>query len=255
MKGSSATLLALTLAGPASAQSVAVTLSATDNTSLELRYDIPATCNALDFTNPGIPPSSAAELRRDWTALDGCGEVDGNQIRRKTASCSSLRFRVPAATRSLDRVYPWSYPIGQGFYAHTSAYAVSPASCGAVSWKFSAPGGAVVVDGRPSGDAATLPSTTANAHYLPVALLLQPLPQGAAAKIHLDPRLSAADTRFLGDSILDATTYLAKALPDIDFPVPYVIAAISPEANGWRGDVAHRSTMRLTFSADAPARM
>lgn len=243
-------LLALLLAGPAAAQSVTVTLSATDSASLELRYDIPATCGALDFSNPGIAPPAANDIRRDWTPLDDCGEVDGQQTRRKNASCTSLRFRVPAATRNLDRVYPWAYPIGQGFYAHTSAYAVNPASCGAVAWKFSVPGGAVVVDGVPSSGEAL-----ANAHYTPVALLLKPLPQGRAAKIHVDPSLPAADVRFLEETILDATAYLSKALPDIDFPVPYIIAVRSPDANGWRGDVANRNTMRLTISTAKPAHM
>ncbi|OFA05871.1 hypothetical protein [Duganella sp. HH101] len=247
-------LLVLLLAGPAVAQSVTATLSATDSASLELRYDIPATCDALNFSNPGIAPPAASDIRRDWTALDDCAEVDSRQVRRKAASCTSLRFRVPAATRNLDRVYPWAYPIGQGFYAHTSAYAVSPASCGAVDWKFSAPGGAVVVDGVPSDGEAALPSTAPQAHYTPVALLLEPLPQGRAAKIHVDPSLPAADVRFLEGTIVDATAYLSKALPDIDFPVPYIIAVKSPDANGWRGDVANRNTMRLTISAATPAR-
>ncbi|SHM85490.1 hypothetical protein SAMN05192549_10315 [Duganella sacchari] len=232
----------LTLAtGAASAQTVTATLSVIEQNALELRYDVPAACQSLEFINDGIRPQDAASIRAEWQPADDCATVDGQHVQRKAPSCGSLRFRIPASTRNLDRIYPWAYPVGEGFFAHTSVYAVAP-SCGPVNWKFSAPG-TVVLDGVVGGTQASAPATQERVNTLAVVLLLKQ----SSATTHMGPGFTQDDERFVTDTLRDTTGYLHRALPGLTIPSPYVVASVSPNPYSWRGDVANRTMIRLTF--------
>lgn len=232
----------LTLAaGTAAAQNVTATLSVIDDNALELRYDVPPSCQSLDFVNDGIRPQVAAGIRADWQPVDDCARVDGQHVQRGAASCASLRLRIPATTRDVDRIYPWAYPIGGGFFAHTSVYAVTP-SCGPVDWKFIAPG-TVVVNGVIMGAQASVPATQALIDDSPVMLLATQ----SKAPVHMGPGFTQQDQRLLDDALRGASGYLQKALPGLSLPSPYVVATVSPNAYNWRGDAANRTTIRLSF--------
>ncbi|MHA4868848.1 hypothetical protein ACXZ1M_14215 [Duganella sp. PWIR1] len=232
----------LTLAAAtAAAQNVTATLSIIDDSALELRYDVPPSCTSLNFFNDGIRPQEAASIRADWQPMDNCAKVDGQHIQRGAASCNSLRIRVPATTRDVDRIYPWAYPIGEGFFAHTSVYAVTP-SCGAVDWKFVAQG-TVVVNGVISGAQVSAPATQALIDDSPVVLLMKQ----SKAPVHMGPGFTEPDQRLLNEALRGTSSYLQNALPGLKLPSPYIVATVSPNAYNWRGDAANRTTIRLSF--------
>lgn len=235
--------------GSATAQNVTATLSIIDDSALELRYDVPPSCTALDFVNDGIRPPEAASIRAEWQPLDDCAKVDGQHVQRGTATCSSMRLRIPATTRDIDRIYPWAYPIGGGFFAHTSVYAVTPA-CGPVSWKFIAPG-TVVVNGVISAAQVSAPATQPLINASPVVLLAKE----SRAPVHMGPGFSAQDQRLITDTLRDTSSYLARALPGLSIPSPYLLATVSPNPYSWRGDAANRTTIRLSFPPSPNAEM
>jgi hypothetical protein len=229
---------------PASAQ-VHATLTLRDPSSLEVSYQIPPSCAALDFRNEEMRPETIATLRSDWRAADDCTEFDGRQIRRKNASCSTLRLLVPATRRTADRVYPWAYPVEKGLYAHTGAYALST-TCGAVDWTFSAPGGTVVADGAVAAGSTTR-TAAQGGDWMPTVLIGQSFPAGATPRVHASSAFSA-QTLALLDSTLDSIDReLRRELPDLPFSLPFIVASASDRAGNYWGDVANRTTMRLAF--------
>lgn len=226
---------------------VTATVSLETTQALELRYDLPPGCTALRFANVGITAAAATSMRRDWTPIDDCGEIDSQGVRLKNAACSSVRFRVPAVERDLDRVYPWAHPLDRGIYSHTSAFAVEP-GCGAMQWRFRAPG-FVVVDGAPSGRLAERSQQHKRIDYVPVVLMEQEAGNAAGEQLHIDSRFSADAQAFLKDSMRSVSGFYAKAFPGLPFPRPYVVTVVSSTAGHWRGDVANRSTLRLMLGA------
>lgn len=68
---------------------IAATLTLREPGVLEVGYQIPPSCAALDFRNEGWRPGTGERLRADWRAADDCTEFDGKQIRRKHPSCST----------------------------------------------------------------------------------------------------------------------------------------------------------------------
>jgi hypothetical protein len=234
-----------------SAAAVTVTLTMRDPSALELSYQIPPSCTALEFGNPAIRPDIAPALRSDWRALDDCTEVDAQGVRPRHAGCTTLRVQVPATTRShdarvYDRVYPWALPLGNGLLTHTSAFAVAPA-CGPVNWRFAVRGGTVVVDGVVSAQQASRDADAPEAHYLPVVLLAEPYRPGAPP-VHVDATVSPANRALLDDTIQQATKEYGRMLPGLPIPQPYLVASTS-DTRRWRSYVAHRSVMHLTLSS------
>lgn len=225
---------------------VQATITMREPAALELSYQIPPSCAALSFVNDGIRPGVASALRSDWTPADDCTLVDANGVRPARAACTTLRVRVPATRRFADRVYPWAYPLDHGLYVHTMSYAVTDA-CGAVDWRFEAPGGTVVADGAVSAAHAER-GAGAGGDEIPV-VMLQEAP--SARRLHVDAGFTPQGLAFLNETVGGAERELHAMLPGLPFALPYTVATVSTDGNWW-GDVANRTVMRLNLPA-APA--
>jgi hypothetical protein len=239
-------------AAPAPAP-VHATLTMRDPASLEVSYQIPPSCAALDFRNDGMLPETVATLRRDWRAADDCTEFDGRRISRKNPSCSTLRLRVPATNRNADRVYPWAYPIEKGLYAHTGAYALTDA-CGPVDWTFAVPGGTVVVDGVAAAGSRERTAAAGGGDWMPTVLIQQAFAPGAIPRVHASSQFTPQTLSLLDSTVASIDTELKRELPGLRFSVPFIVATPSDHPSNYWGDVANRTTMRLAFSpAPGPA--
>jgi hypothetical protein len=229
-----------------SAASVTATITMRDPSALEVSYQIPPSCTALEFLNDGMRPQTVASLRSDWRAADDCTEFDGRQIRRTKASCSTLRLRVPATNRPVDRVYPWAYPVEKGLYVHTSVYALT-AACGAVDWKFAVPGGTVVVDGVAAAGSGERTAAAGGGEEMPTVLIQQTFPPGAAPRIHASSQFGPQTLAFLNSTLDSIERQLKLELPGLSFSMPFIVASPSDSPHTFWGDVANRTVMRLAF--------
>jgi hypothetical protein len=253
LKLSRLSLSALLLAGmPACfAQSstpapISATITLRDANALEVSYQIPPSCPALEFRNEDMRPETAASLRGDWRAADDCTEFDGRQIRRKDKACTTLRLRVPATNRPVDRVYPWAYPVEQGLYVHTSAYALTDA-CGAVDWKFVVPGGTVVVDGVMTAERGGRSAAQGDGNAMPTVLIQQRFQPGATPRIHASKQFAPQTLAFLDNTLASIERELKAELPGLPFTRPYIVASPSDGPHRFWGDVANSTVMRLAF--------
>lgn len=226
---------------------VIISMSMLSAEALEVSYQVPAGCTRLDFANVGIRTQAAVAMRQDWTPLDSCAKLDGDAV-RINPSCSAVRLRVPAVERKLDRVFPWALPINSGIYSHTSAFAITD-TCGASHWHFSSPAGAIVVDGVPGGERSVRVAGQGQSDYMPVVFLQQPLGAGPDRTLHVDPRISMPARTFLQETLSAINAGYTRELPLLDFPQPFVLAAVNSGDAPWHGDVAGRNTMRLMFPA------
>ena len=222
---------------------VKATVTMRDPAAVEVSYAIPAACTALEFSKEDRPPGAMASLREDWRAADDCTALENGRIVRKQAACTTLRLRVPATTRSMDRVYPWASPIEKGLFVHTSTYAVKD-TCGAVDWTFEAPGGTVVVDGVMAAERGTHAAGPV-ADHMPVLLIQEPFRAMQGRRVHADARFTPQTLQLLDATVAGAGRQLALNQPGIPFAVPFTVA--SPAPHGYRGDVPNRTVMRLTF--------
>lgn len=247
----SALLLACAPVLAHAAAPVKATVTMRDPSALEVSYAIPPTCAALEFRVGDMPHGAMAPLRGDWRAADDCTALEGGRIVRKQASCTTLRLRVPASARDVDRIYPWAYPVEKGLFAHTSVYAVKD-TCGAVDWDFEAPGGTVVVDGVMSAERGAHAAGPV-ADHMPVVLIQEPFRSLEGRRVHADARFTPRTLQLLDATVSGSARQLAHDLPGIPFTVPFIVASPSTPPV-WRGDVPNRTTMRLTFpSAPGPA--
>lgn len=228
---------------------VSVTLSLVAPDALRVEYQLPASCQGLNFINHGIRDDAAAVMRANWTPSDACGALDKRGVRRTDATCKSVQLTVPAATRDLDRIYPWAFPIGGGMYSHTSAFAVDD-SCGPVHWQFKAPGGVVVLDGVPI---ANNTAYIGQANYKPVIFLATPL--AGAARSYTDPRVSSATAGFVTDAVNRSFALYERHFAGLGVAQGFVAITASPDASAWKGDVAGHTTIRLMVPASLPAAM
>jgi len=233
---------------PASS-SVSVTIGMRNTTSLEVSYQIPPSCTALEFRNEGFRPDIASSLRSDWQAADNCTEFDGKQVRRKMHTCNTLRLRVPATARHVDRVYPWAYPVEHGLYAHTAAYAVKNA-CGPVDWNFVVPNGTVVVDGVMMAERGGRSAVEGGGDELPTVLIQNRFQPGKATRVHASSEFTPATRAVLGRTVASIEAELKEMLPGLSFSVPFIVASPSEPGTYW-GDVARRTVMRLSFPSKA----
>lgn len=246
-------LLACAPAAASPSTTVHATITLRDPAALEVSYQIPPSCAALDFRNEDMRPETVATLRSDWRAADDCTEFDGRQLRRKNPSCSTLRLRVPATNRTADRVYPWAYPVEKGLYAHTGAYALTNA-CGPVDWTFSVPGGSVVVDGVLTAGSAGRTAAQGGGDWMPTVLIQQAFASGTAPRVHASSQFSPQTLALLDNTVDSAGKELRRELPGLPFTVPFIVAAPSDHPSNYWGDVANRTTMRLAFPpAPGPA--
>ncbi|MFK3737567.1 hypothetical protein [Massilia sp. TN1-12] len=254
-------LSALLLAGvpaaaaPANAAApVTATLTMRTPDSLEIAYALPPACKALAFVNDGVKAQAAVHLRSDWTPADDCTAVDFQSVRPTRASCRTLRLRVPATTRAADtRVYgqaePWAQPIGGGLYAHTSAYAVH--GCGAVDWRFAAPGGTVMVDGTVAPESVTRSSSAAHGGGLAAVLLHQPY-RSDAPPFHAEDAVPPATRAMLAATLDESLGALRALLPGVHLTPAYVLA-VPDDAPGLRAGVANGTVLRLLVPTQEPA--
>ncbi|GAB2847393.1 hypothetical protein GCM10027277_14360 [Pseudoduganella ginsengisoli] len=230
-------LLGAALALPVcQAADVEVSVRLAEPDALEVSYQLPPGCDSLPFVDSSV-------ARANWAPAGQCGKVEAGALVRTDSACTALAFRIPAA--ATFRGYPAAYPMGagEGIYLHTSLYA--PADrCGAVHYRFGAPGsivtgaqahaGRAALDGPQAGDTAVL-------------LLQKKLAPSDGALRYFDSRLSPA-ARAQVARVADGTAaYLRKRLPDVPFTQPALAASIAtapggPEVNGNGGDL-----MRLIF--------
>ncbi|WP_071900947.1 hypothetical protein [Cystobacter ferrugineus] len=242
---------------PAPASSPATvhaTITMRDPAALEVSYEIPPSCTALTFRDDGVRPNAGRNdvgLRSDWSAADDCTGLDGRQLRRKNASCSTLRLRVPATKRNKDRTYPWAYPVEKGLYVHTSSYALTDA-CGAVDWKFVVPGGTVVVDGVTTAESGARTAAAGGGDAMPTVLIQQAFRPGATSRVHASSNFARQTLAYLDATLDSIERELRKELPGLPFSIPFIVASPSDPHNYW-GDVANRTVMRLSFPP-APGR-
>ncbi len=222
---------------------VKATVTMRDPAAVEVSYVIPPACTALEFRTGDRPPGAMAPLREDWRAADDCTALEDGRIVRKQAACTTLRLRVPATARNVDRIYPWAAPIEKGLFVHTSTYAVND-TCGAVDWAFEAPGGTVVVDGVMAAERSTHAAGPV-ADHMPVLLIQEPLGAVQGRRVHADARFTPQTLQLLDATVAGSARQLAQDLPGIPFTVPFTVA--SPAQSGFRGDVPNRTVMRLTF--------
>ena len=239
----SALLLACAPVLAQAAAPVKATVTMRDPSTVEVSYEIPPACTALEFRIGDKPPGAMTPLRDDWRAADDCTALEGGRILRKQAACTTLRLRVPAAARDVDRIYPWAYPVEKGLFVHTSTYAVKD-TCGAVDWAFEAPGGTVVVDGVMSAERGTH-AAGAVADHMPVVLVRESSRSMEGRHVHADARFAPQTLQLLDATVAGSARQLAHDLPGIPFTVPFIVA--SPKPVGFRGDVPNRTVMRLTF--------
>lgn len=228
-----------------SAPHVQATIKMLDPSSLEVSYQVPPSCTGLVFVNDGISPDVAADLRADWTPADDCTRIDSSGLVRTNPTCTSLRVRVPATQRALDRVYPWAYPIDNGFYLHTMAYAVTPA-CGAVDWRFTVPGGTIVMDGVISPAIAERSAAVGGGNYMPVILQQQ---ASRDKRLYMDARFTPQGKAFVIATLATVERELRFMFPGLPFTMPYTLATVAPEGETW-GDVANLTVMRLHLAAE-----
>lgn len=59
-------------------------------------YFFPADCGQLLFDQNG---ADGAAIRQHWQALEQCGSVDGDALRRADQACAVLRVRMASARR------------------------------------------------------------------------------------------------------------------------------------------------------------
>ncbi|MGX4642655.1 hypothetical protein [Massilia sp. SYSU DXS3249] len=233
------------LAQDAAPASTLATITMRDPAALEVSYRIAPSCPALAFRNDGFHPGVAASLRKDWAAADACTEFDGKEVRRKHPSCSTLRLRVPATTRSADRVYPWAYPVERGLYVHTSAYAPTDA-CGPVEWEFVVPDGTVVIDGRTASQRAARSAADGGGEHMPTVLIRQRFASGAVPRVYASSEFAPATQASLAAKVGSIESELRLMLPGLAITVPFIVASPSEPGTYW-GDVANRTVMRLSF--------
>jgi len=246
----SALLLACAPAFAHAAAPVQATITMRDPGALEVSYRIPPACTALEFRTADMQPNATAPLRDDWRAADDCTALENGRIVRKQAACTTLRLRVPASARDVDRIYPWAYPVEKGLYVHTDVYAVTDA-CGPVDWTFEAPGGTVVVDGVMTTERGTRAAGT-GADHVPTVLIQEPFRAMEGRRVHADARFSPETLQRLNATVAGAARQLAQDMPGIPFTVPFTLAAPSTPPV-WRGDIANHTVLRLSFpSAPGP---
>lgn len=227
---------------PAPADAVNIDITMRDPSALDVSYALPPGCTALAFRNDGMSAETIAALRRDWRPADDCTVIDGAGLHPARAACTTLRVRVPATDRDLDRVYPWAYPVGQGLYLHTSAYAPTDA-CGGAAWTFAAPGGTVIVDGVVTAQRGAHAASGGAA--MPVVLLKEALQPGAK-RVHADARVDAPTLAMIEATAPDAERQLKRDLPGVSFTTPYIVATLAAPGY-WHGDMANRTVMRLAL--------
>lgn len=223
--------LALAMSG-AAAENVRITVSLATPDALEVSYELPADCAQLPFLKTG---RGAAEIRSHWQADDDCGRADGEALSRNAKACNALTFRVPATSNKVTG-YPGSFPTGEGIYAHMSNYAVSEA-CGAVSYRFAAPGSIL------TGLARHEDTAPANAD---AAAMLFParLPKGGTSLDYYDPALPPATVALMRDRAERTAAWLHKRMPATPVRRPIIAAAMAkepgdPNIGGNAGDLVH----------------
>lgn len=212
--------------------------------SLEVTYQVPRSCTSLEFVNDGIAPSTAAELRKEWTPANDCTLIDSGHVRPARDLCTALQVRVPATHLFLDRVYPWALPLDDGFYTHTMSYAVTDA-CGPVDWHFDSPSGTIVADGVVSASTAERTAQAGGGDYMPV-VLLRTTPGNE--RLVIAAAFTPKGKVFLTDTLTKVEQELRGMLPNVEFKVPYTVATVAPEGETW-GDVANQTVMRLHLGA------
>lgn len=216
----------------ASAANVHVTVRLATPAALEVSYTLPASCTRLRFLKDG---SDAARIRAHWQPAGDCGKAGGDALTRNAKSCKSLAFLVPATS---DKVagYPGSFPTGQGIYAHMSNYAVDE-SCGAVSYRFAAPGSILTGMARHEDTAPT---------HADAAAMLFPmrLPKAGTSLDYYDPALPAVTIAQLRERAERTASWLHNRMPGAQFRRPIIAATWAkepggPNIGGNAGDLLH----------------
>ncbi|WP_426321137.1 hypothetical protein [Pseudoduganella sp. R-43] len=223
--------LALAMSG-AAAENVHVTVRLAAPDALEVSYELPAACTQLPFLKTG---AGAAEIRSHWQAVGECGKAGGDALARGANNCKALAFLIPATTNKVEG-YPGSFPTGEGIYAHMSNYAVTEA-CGAVIYRFAAPGSILTGLARHEG------SATAHADA-PALLFPARLPAAGTSLDYYDPALPPATVTQLRERADRTAKWLNNRMPGAQFRRPIIAATMAkepggPNIDGSAGDILH----------------
>jgi hypothetical protein len=231
---------------PRAGVTVDMTLVGVD--AIEVVYRMPAACTTLPLATP-FEESLVEHSRAAWVREGDCGELDGGAIRRSGA-CRDVRFRVPASDEIHDRIYPPAYPIdGLGVYAHTGLFAPTDA-CGPVTWRFAAPRGEVVFDGRRRGRQVVVrDGDQSRPSFASVYLSARPLRATSGPVTVYAPGVPA----WLRDTLESASRAVDARYPPLadgnDVDVPAVV--VSDREDGGvprsKADVANQRMMRIGF--------
>lgn len=208
---------------PASyAADVTVHLHLVSPQELEVSYQLPEKCDSVAFLNHETLPMFGGEIRGAWKPVDDCGTADGKQITRTNASCSQIRFRVPASNRIYDRVSPGSFPMGEGLFAHTTNYAVNE-QCGSVGYRFSADG-SIVLKGKIFEQSASYDEV--EGQYLAVLLLQKTIKSNGNAITYFNPALGAETSQLIQSIADQSISFYRQQLPKLHFRKPVLAATV-----------------------------
>ena len=216
----------------AAAENVRVTVSLSTPEALEVSYELPEDCPQLPFLKNG---GGAAEIRSRWQPIDDCGQAGGATLSRNAKRCKTLTFRVPATTNKVTG-YPGSFPTGEGIYTHMSNYAVGE-SCGAVSYRFTAPGS--ILTGLARHEATAPANADAAAMLFPVRL-----PKAGSRLDYYDPALPTETVALMRDRADRTAAWLHKRMPGTPVRRPIIAATMAkepggPNIGGNAGDLVH----------------
>jgi hypothetical protein len=235
---------------------VVVELKLVAPNQLTVSYSLPPSCQALPLRSP-YGAAQLAELRSSWRATETCGKQIDGQIVRSDSACKQVTFNLTPTPTVMDRVYPPVFPIaGLGVYTHTGIFAPTDA-CGPITWRFSAPGGDIVFNGKPRGGNVLVDvADSERIAYSGVYLSDAPIPLNFTSA--LSPDLPMWVREGLQEAIKSVALSYREEFSALELVPPFVIA--SAVQNGGapndQADVSKGGIMRFaSFNPPAqPAR-
>lgn len=249
----------------ATAGTVRIELAYQAPQSVQLTYTVPAGVEALDLWQRD---ESAQLVWRDLLAsTDGCGRVEGAQLRFKPG-CRQARFTIRPASLNRDATYEAAQPLGtQGVLLHTAFY-LATAPGHALQWRWVPPArGTLIHDGRVDrapvqilvsasavATAREHPETgeaeealIAKRHVYLGHAKLRALPDGVL--VH-EPMLDAAREQAIVDMLTTSLSRLRQAYGQGP-QGPVAALPVTEDRPGWHGDTDGHRMMRLQLDRDA----
>lgn len=250
---------------PAMAGTVGIELALPSPQAVRLTYTVPAGVETLDLWQRD--DAAALVWREMVTSTDGCGRVEGAQLRFKPG-CRQARFTIRPASLNRDATYEAAQPLGtQGVLLHTTFY-LATAPGHALQWRWVPPArGTLIHDGRverapvqirvPAAAVTTArehPETreaeealSAKRHVYLGNAALRALPGGVL--VH-EPMLDAAREQAIVDMLKTSLTRLRQVYGQGP-QGPVAVLPVTEDRPGWHGDTDGHRMMRLQLDRDA----